>query len=163
MDQSVKGPWKRCNAYVTAEIVYLHIYKIYFGLRNFKMGPSAINREFGIWSSWIIVFGPCQVLRGEGTISKLIVQFNILDSFLIFVPKTQLSFLKNRQLGSNICPGPNQLSRGPTVWGPICLEPSQLPLSCNVMRKIGKTCPLQSGFGDLFVNLFIPLGMTSVG
>ena len=52
---------------------------------------------------------------GEGTISKMCVQFNILDSFLIFVPKTQLSFLKNRQLGSNICPGPNQLSRGPTV------------------------------------------------
>ena len=105
-----------------------------------------------IWGSyqvWLLSLVPVRSWGGGHTFCT-IVQFNILDSILIFVPKTQLSALENRQLGSNICPGPNQLSRGPTVWGPICLEPSQLPLSCNVMRKIGKTCPLQSGFGDLF-------------
>ena len=35
-----KAPENENNAHVTAEIVYLHIYKIYFGLRNFKMGAQ---------------------------------------------------------------------------------------------------------------------------
>ena len=43
-----KAPENENNAYVTAEIVYLHIYKIYFGSEISKWGPSAINREFGI-------------------------------------------------------------------------------------------------------------------
>ena len=37
-------------------------------------------------SSWIIAFGPCRALREGGTISKMCVQFNILDFILIFVP-----------------------------------------------------------------------------
>ena len=44
---------------------------------------------------------------GRAQFLKMCVQFKILDSILIFVPKTQLSALENRQLGSNICPGPN--------------------------------------------------------
>ena len=30
----------------------------------------------------IVVFGPCRALRGEGTISKMCLQLNILDSIL---------------------------------------------------------------------------------
>ena len=52
-----KAPENENNAYVTAEIVYLHIYKIYFGSEISKWGPSAINREFGILDCWHAIRG----------------------------------------------------------------------------------------------------------
>ena len=58
-------------------------------------------KYLGMLSSWIVVF------REEGTISKRCVQFNILDSVLIFVPK----IWGNYQVGL--------LSLGPTGGGHI--------------------------------------------
>ena len=48
--------------------------------------PDFFAKHLGELSSLIVVFGPCRALRGENTISKMCVQFNILDSILICLP-----------------------------------------------------------------------------
>ena len=54
--------------------------------------PDFFAKHLGKLSSWIVVFGPCRALRGENTISKRCVQFNILDSILIFLPNIWVSY-----------------------------------------------------------------------
>ena len=115
-------------------------------------------KHLGELSSWIVVFGPCRALRGESTISKMCVQFNILDSILIFVPNIWGSYqvwllslgpvwpwggegtiskmcLLLNILDSILTVGLQHLSGaqlsgapGPTFRGPICLEPPPLLL-----------------------------------
>ena len=41
--------------------------------------PDFCAKHLGELSSLIVVFGPCRALREEGTLSKMFVQFNILD------------------------------------------------------------------------------------
>ena len=76
---------------------------------QFNIVDSILIFVPNIWGSyqvWLLSLVPVRSWGGGHTFCT-IVQFNILDSILIFVPKTQLSALENRQLGSNICPGPN--------------------------------------------------------
>ena len=100
--------------------------------------PDLCAKHLGELSTFIVVFGPCRALRGEG-ISKMCVQFNILDPILIFVWKTQLSALEHRQLGFNICPGPN--SPGPSCLGPNSAGPSCLGPICPGPSWLGPNCP----------------------
>ena len=51
-------------------------------IQHFWFYPDFCAKHLGELSSFIVVFGPCRALRGEGTISKMCLQLNILDSIL---------------------------------------------------------------------------------
>ena len=99
-----KAPENENNAYVTAEIVYLHIYKIYFGSEISKWGPSAINREFGILDCWHAIRGAPRVSVKVGNLAKegrggsdpipTFINHCFYGIFHLFLPKISDKFTK---------------------------------------------------------------------
>ena len=147
-----KAPENENNAYVTAEIVYLHIYKIYFGSEISKWGPSAINREFGILDCWHAIRGAPR--RGGDVYSEsthIIGQSQCKDMvhssrcYKFFFTQSTPSIRASGRAGTLLAS---------MAALPLWRSTASLPHRCEMASP--SSCPVCRAAPSLFTSLFAP-------